>query len=174
MRRIYNNLFEDMGNYCLMYDRNGNSCLIDKSDYQRISRGYWGKYKNSNYFCSNVDGKKQWLHRYIMDATKGEYVDHIDGNFDDYRKINLRICNNAENNRNRGLQKNNTSGYSGIGWAKREQKWRARIKVDGKEIHLGYFKNKNDAILAKKHAEEKYFGEFSYNNSQRRGLKDVC
>lgn len=174
MGKIFNNLFEDMGDYYLMYDKNNNCCLIDKDDYNKISRGYWGKYKDSNYFCGNINGEKLWLHRYIMNAKRGEYVDHIDGNFDDNRKINLRICNNAENNRNRGLQKNNTSGYSGVGWAKREQKWRVRIKVDGKEKHLGYFDNKNDAILAKKHAEEKYFREFSYYNSQKRRLDNVC
>ena len=174
MGKKFNNIFEDMGNYYLMYDKQGNSCFVDKDDYEKISNGYWGKYQNSNYFCSCINGKKHWLHRYIMNADKGEYVDHINNNFDDYRKNNLRLCNNAENNRNRGLQKNNTSGYAGVSWVKREQKWRARIKVDGKEVHLGYFDNKNDAILAKKHAEEKYFGEFSYHNSQQRGLSDVC
>lgn len=174
MGRIFDNLFEDMGDCYLMYDRHGHSCLVDKDDYEKITYGYWGKYKNSNYFCSNINGEKLWLHRYIMEVKKGEYVDHINGNFDDYRKINLRICNNAENNRNRGLQKNNTSGYPGVGWAKREQKWRARIKVNGKEKHLGFFDDKNAAIAAKKRAEEKYFGEFSYYNSQQRGLKNVC
>lgn len=174
MGKIFNNVFEDMGDYYIMYDKNGNSCLIDKDDYDKVSRGYWGKHKNSNYFAGTINSKKHWLHRYIMNSQQGEYVDHIDGDFDNYRKINLRICNNAENNRNRGLQKNNTSGYAGVSWAKREQKWRARIKIDGKEKHLGYFSNKDDAILAKKYAEEKYFGEFSYYNSQQRGLKNVC
>jgi hypothetical protein len=70
MRRLFNNLFEDMGDYYLMYDKHGNSCLIDKNDYQKVSRGYWSKYKNSNYFCSNIGGEKLWLHRYIMDAKR--------------------------------------------------------------------------------------------------------
>ena len=174
MGKKFNNLFEDKGSYYLMYDNRGNVCLIDKEDYEKISKGYWGKYQNSNYFCSNIEGKKYWLHRYIMNAQKGKYVDHINNNFDDYRKINLRICSNAENNRNRGLQKNNTSGYPGVNWVKREQKWRARIKVDGKEQHLGLFSDINDAIQAKKAAEEKYFKEFSYYYSQKGELKDVC
>lgn len=173
MGKIFDNIFEDKGSYYVMCDQRGNSCLIDKDDYSKISQGYWAKYDNDNYFCSYIEGKKWWLHRYIMDAQPQEYVDHINNNFDDYRKINLRLCNNAENNRNRGLQKNNTSGYPGVGWVKREQQWRARIKVDGKEKHLGYFNNKDDAINAKKIAEEKYFGEFSYKNSQERSLKNV-
>lgn len=171
--KIKNNVFEDMGEYYLMADQNDNICLIDKDDYERISQCYWGKYKNSNYFCSFHNGVKYWLHRYIMNAHHGEYVDHINNDFNDYRKKNLRICNNAENNRNRWLQKNNTSGYPGVDWAKREQKWRARIKVDGIEIHLGYFQNKADAIKAKQNAEEKYFKDFSYNNSQG-ATSNVC
>jgi hypothetical protein len=108
-----------------------------------------------------------------MNAKSGEYVDHKNNDFNDYRKENLRVCNNAENNRNRWLQKNNTSGYPGVSWAKREQKWRAKIKVNTKEIHLGYFDNKDDAIKAKQAAEEKYFKEFSYTNSQQEA-SHVC
>ena len=174
MGKKLNNIFEDFGDYYLMYDLQGNSCMIDKNDYQKVSMAYWGKYKDSNYFCSCFGGTKHWLHRYIMDAKSGDYVDHINNNFDDYRRTNLRICDNAENNRNRWLQKNNTSGYPGVNWSKREQKWRARIKVDGREKYLGLFDDKNDAIKAKKDAEEKYFKDFSYENSQKRGLKDVC
>lgn len=166
MRRIFENNFEDAGSFYIMYDKIGNFCYIDKTDYEKVVVGYWGKYKNSNYFCSSFNGTKYWLHRYLMNASAGEYVDHINGNFDDYRKHNLRICNNAENNRNRGLQRNNTSGYPGVGWVKREQKWRARIKVDGKEKYLGLFDNIDDAINAKKEAEEKYFKDFSFKNSQ--------
>ena len=166
-KKKYSNRFVDKGDYYEMYDNNNNMCVIDAEDYDRVFQFYWGKYQGDNYFCSCVNGNKQWLHRYLMGATSKEYVDHKNNNCDDYRKSNLRICNNAENNRNRWLQSNNTSGYPGVGWAKREQKWRARIKVDGHEIHLGYFDNKNEAIIAKQKAEEKYFGEFCYRNSQR-------
>ena len=165
MKKRMSNIFQDMGDYYIVQDQRGNQCLIDKSDYEKISKGYWSKY-DSNYFCCCIDNKKHWIHRYIMNAQDGDYVDHINNNFNDNRKSNLRICSNAENNRNRWLQKNNTSGYHGVSWAKREQKWRARIKVDGKEKHLGYFNSKDEAIQAKKYAEEKYFREFSFENSQ--------
>lgn len=167
VKKKNSNRFVDKGNYYEMYDNNDNMCIIDKEDYEKVSQFYWGKYSGSNYFCSCGGGSKKWLHRYLIGADFGEYVDHINNNCNDYRQSNLRICNNAENNRNRWLQINNTSGYPGVCWTKREQKWRARIKVDGREIHLGYFENKNDAIFAKRCAEEKYFGTFSYANSQK-------
>lgn len=166
-KKKYNNRFVNKGDYYEMYDNNNNMCVIDIDDYERVSQFYWGKYQGSNYFCSCTGGQKQWLHRYLMGAVFNEYVDHKNNNCNDYRKSNLRICNNAENNRNRWLQSNNTSGYPGINWAKREKKWRARIKVNGREIHLGYFNDKSDAIKAKQVAEEKYFGIFSYKNSQK-------
>ena len=48
----------------------------------------------------------------------------------------------------------------GVGWYKRYDKWRAYIKVD-KNITLGYFENKDDAIRTRLKAEQKYFGEFA-------------
>ena len=50
------------------------------------------------------------------------------------------------------------------------QQWRAEIKINIKTIYLGFFNNKDDAIAARKSAEEKYFGEYSYDNS----MKEVC
>ena len=45
--------------------------------------------------------------------------------------------------------------------------WLAQIGFNGQKIKLGRFKNKEDAIKARKEAEEKYFGEHSYDNSQK-------
>jgi hypothetical protein len=42
----------------------------------------------------------------------------------------------------------------------------AYIHIDYRRVHLGYFDNFEDAIKVRKEAEEKYFGEFSYDNSQ--------
>ena len=56
---------------------------------------------------------------------------------------------------------NNTSGFIGVDWVKRRQGWRARIKVEKKEISLGIFANQKDAIKARLMAEKKYFGDFA-------------
>lgn len=53
--------------------------------------------------------------------------------------------------------KNNTSGITGVYWNKNKGKWNARITFKGKCISLGDFRNKQDAINARKEAEEKYF-----------------
>ena len=69
---------------------------------------------------------------------------------------------------NQKQRENTSSGVTGVTWKNREQKWIARINIDGKEIYLGSYTNKEDAIKARREAEDKYFGEYSYNNSQKR------
>lgn len=82
-----------------------------------------------------------------------------------YQKENLRLAfnNGADNQQNRNIQKNNTSGYNGIHWDRHRNKWRSRIKKNKKSIHLGYFNDINDAIKARLEAEKIYF-TFKHNN----------
>ena len=88
-------------------------------------------------------------------------IDHKNLNKRDNRRCNLRICTDAENVLNKGLQHRNKSGCPGVRWYAPRNKWQARIRKDKKEYHLGYFVNKDDAIEARKEAEKKYFGDFA-------------
>ena len=97
-----------------------------------------------------------------MDCPKDMVVDHINMNPLDNRKCNLRICTMQQNNFNKKEQTNNTSGRVGVTWDKQTNKWLAQIQVDGKNIKLGRFKNKEDAIKVREEAELKYFGEYKY------------
>jgi hypothetical protein len=63
---------------------------------------------------------------------------------------------------NRGLQRNNTSGCKGVGWNIQTKQWRARIKVNNKEISLGLFDKKDNAIISRLKAEMKYFDKRSW------------
>ena len=55
------------------------------------------------------------------------------------------------------LRKDSTSGHKGVYWVKRRNKWRAIITIKGERHHLGYFENIQDAIKARKQAEEELF-----------------
>lgn len=110
---------------------------------------------------SNVTGRPIYFHSLVFpDRKDGMWYDHIDGNRLNNTRNNLRFVTPRENTVNRGISKNNTSGYTGVYWYKRDKKWRAAIRVKGEDIHLGYFLNKEDAIAARKQAEIKYFGEY--------------
>ena len=105
----------------------------------------------------------------IINVYDNRRVDHINHNVKDNRKSNLRIVTISQNAINKKIVSNNTSGVTGICWNKNSCCWQAYITLNYKTKHLGCFKNKEDAIKARKDAEEKYFGEYSYKNSMKVG-----
>jgi hypothetical protein len=91
-------------------------------------------------------------------------IDHCDGDGLNCRDENLRIATPKQNQGNKRLQINNTSGYKGVHWFPQTQKWVVRIKREGKCIHLGYFFDKKDAARAYDRAAIEQFGEFAVLN----------
>ncbi|MES2463169.1 MAG: HNH endonuclease, partial [Armatimonadota bacterium] len=82
----------------------------------------------------------------IVGATDGQLVDHINGNGLDCRRANLRALSPAENAQNRrGPNKNSRSGIRGVRWHERDQRFISSLKLQGREITLGYFREREDA-----------------------------
>lgn len=102
------------------------------------------------------------LHRLVTHASDDVFIDHISGVRYDDRKCNLRLANYSTNMMNSGTSIRNTSGTRGVDFSKYTGKWRARIQVNNKRISLGEFDNIQDAIHARKQAEEKYYGDYAY------------
>lgn len=71
--------------------------------------------------------------------------------------INMAYRTNFQVIENENLPKNNTSGCKGVWWDKSRGKWQSYIQVHGKRVMLGRFSRKEDAILARKAAEDEYF-----------------
>lgn len=101
------------------------------------------------------------LHRHILKPSKGMDVDHINGDTLDNRRENLRICTRSQNKMNGNLYKNNTSGYKGIYWNKRKEKWHIHLTVNQKDRHIGYYETLEEAINARNVAVKKFHGEFA-------------
>jgi len=133
---------------------------------------YWKRPKGSNvdpsypagyvnkkgYRRIQINREKYSAHRLVMKFNgiiipEGLQVDHINGNRDDNRIENIRIVTGSENKKNSKKYNNNSSGYTGVAYHKKAQKWVAYIKSEGKLIHLGSFENKNDAAQVRKNAE---------------------
>ena len=93
-----------------------------------------------------------WLHYYGEDPGDLE-IDHIEHNRSDNRISKLRLATASQNQRN--------GSWQGIGWHDAKSKWRARIKVSGKSIFLGWFDCPLLARLAYLDARKQYFGEFA-------------
>lgn len=143
-----------------LYDKMGNEkarALIDLEDIDLVKEYRWSL-STLNYVKHNKENL--YLHRLIMNCPKSMEVDHINNNPLDNRKTNLRICTHKENLKNMSLSKRNTSGYKGVSWYKRYNKWKVRIVYNGKDIHLGYYDTLDEAIQIRKQAEIKYFGDY--------------
>lgn len=163
------NTFTLVDGYYICYDSNDNYFYIDIDDYGKVSKYTW--IIDSNYVTTTISNKKILLHRFIMNVNqKNVIVDHINGNPYDNRKCNLRICSQSNNSMNRKLSIKNMSGFTGVQFNKKSNKWYSKISVNGKHIFLGSYNNIEDAINARKNAEIKYFGEYSYDYSRNKNI----
>lgn len=97
-------------------------------------------------------------------GEKNISIDRINSN-GDYEKNNCRwieLKNQWANTRKRS---DNKSGYQGVSWFKRDQKWRAFITINGKHKHIGYFTDKKDAIKARRAYEAFYYGTIQHGGN---------
>lgn len=166
-RKTYNSYKFD-GDIGIGFDSSGNEFLFDKEDYDKIKDYYWHM-RYDGYFLGHksMDKSPSRLHRIIMNVSnKDIVVDHIDHNPSNNRKENLRIANKSQNARNHKIFSSNTSGCSGVVFSKVAGKWAATIMVNYQSIHLGLFDNYDDAVIARKEAEKKYFGDFQYQGDK--------
>lgn len=136
---------------------------FDKSDYNIIKDICWNSIVDHSGYTLligyNTETGKRIKFTHIIGCAG---YDHINRNPLDCRRSNLRKCTSAENARNRGKQKSNTSGIVGVNWNKKQGKWMSRINdTVGHRICLGLFNDKDDAIRARLQAEIKYYGEFA-------------
>lgn len=105
------------------------------------------------YIAIVLDGKKYLAHRlawlYVYGNFPEKDLDHVDETPSNNRISNLRLATNQENQHNRSNPSiNNKSGFRGVSWGKKLQKWRARIKLNETYKHLGYFNTAEEAYEA--------------------------
>lgn len=163
----------DLENYDfgIGYCANGTYFFFDKEDYDKIKNYCWwydGRYviahslKNDKYTTDIIR-----MHRIVMDIKDREdiNVDHKNLIRYDCRKSNLRKATDSENAMNKDYSYMSPTGIPGV--IKQNNKWSASITVNKNTINLGRFEKFNDAVNARKSAEDKLFGEFKYDLSNK-------
>lgn len=150
------------GEYGIGWTANTNRAFIfDLDDYEKIYNYHWYELKDKNTNYSRVCAKRKsgdsWVYLHTI-ITGKKHIDHQDRDTFNNRKNNLRQCSQANNTRNSSKRSTNTSGFIGVGFDKRRNKWFAEIHYNHKHIFCGSYSNKTDAIRARLNAELQYFG----------------
>lgn len=149
-------------------------CFVDDQDYELVKSFHWmassgsKRDKNFLYACTSGGGRNKKtsvkMHRLIMSVPHGMVVDHIDGDGLNNRRSNLRVCTRSENSRNQRKSSNNTTGFKGVYWLPRDNRFLAKLFVNGKSKQVGSFMTAIEAAKAYNEAAKKYYGEFANLN----------
>lgn len=150
--------------------KHGYTAIVDAEDYPLLSRSIWHAKSHEGgtlvYAATNIDpyGRKLYarMHRIILAAPPGAFVDHINGNGLDNRKENLRICTPAENTRNRRKHVGR-SKFKGV-HPRPNGRWQAVICANARLRWLGTFDREEDAARAYDRAALDVYGDFSRLN----------
>lgn len=152
------NRYEKEDGYYIGYTSNTNEqFFVSEEDFPLIKNILWSKGTKGYLRGRNLGGKMVTLHWLIV----GKWYDHKNLNKLDNRRENLRKTTVKENNQNKPLYKNNTSGFTGVSFNKATNKWLATIRKDGKRVTLGSFENKKDAVITRLKAEKEIYGDYA-------------
>lgn len=146
----------------------GYTTIIDADDYDRISQHKWYYHQGYAFRSALIapDVRKLvGMHRVIMglDAYDKRVVDHINGDKLDNRRDNLRICTQADNTRNTRKRKDGKSKYKGV--CKSGAYWQVGVRIGGKYVYGGSFKDERLAALKYNEMAAEAYGEFAKLNN---------
>jgi len=147
------------GEYAKIVTSKDQDIFVDTADVNFLNRYSWCVSK-TGYAVANIGGKVTKLHRYLLSPKEDEVIDHMNGNPLDNRRCNLRITCQKNNSRNVAAAIGSLTGIVGVSKTP-TGRYRARITVDRKEIHIGTYETVEAATSARRKAEKKHFGQFA-------------
>ena len=151
----------------------GGFALVDEEDVEMLSGYRWriqyryhkGAKVRPAAVVSGTRDSTVLMHRLVLKAPDGVFVDHVNGMALNNTKANLRLCSMPENMRNRRRAAHNKAGIKGIYLVadapKNSPRWRASITCNGVTHNLGTYKSKAAAAAAYRQAAPKFHGEFA-------------
>lgn len=153
------------GDICYIPMTQGKIAICDADMYEIVRQHQW-RPDGFGYPCMQIERRTYLLHRMVMERIyiNIDQIDHINHNILDNRRINLRKATSYQNMANIALTKANKSGFKGVQWDKKRNKWHAQIKSHGKVTHLGNFFCIIKAAKAYNEAAKKIHEEFAWLN----------
>lgn len=131
----------------------------DKFNVQFAGKEAFTSDNGCGYKVATIFGVTLRAHRVIWCMIYGywpDHIDHIDQNRSNNRIANLREAGRIGNARNSRLSKRNKSGRTGVHWRSSSQKWRVKIRHEGKHRYLGEFDDFKTACRVRSEAEKQF------------------
>jgi hypothetical protein len=145
----------------------GKFTQVDDDIFDYLNQWKWQAHlDHGNWYATRAEYKPKkrtiFMHRLIMNTPAGLKTDHKDRNGLNNQRANLRNATCSQNSMNQ--KPHNKSGYIGVYYHKTTNNFQSSIRVNKKNISLGYFNDPISAAKARDIASKKYFGEFAYLN----------
>ncbi|MGE0126651.1 MAG: HNH endonuclease [Blastocatellales bacterium] len=144
---------------------------IDDDIYEWACQKPWRLIKVSNGavyigWKTHEKGKDKtiYLHREIVGSPKDKMVDHANGDIFDCQRSNLRVVTNSQNQMNSKKRPGTSSLYKNVSWNEKLQKWKAQMRVDGREFFFGYFDEERPAAHVVELNRQILHGEHARSN----------
>ncbi len=145
----------------------GKVALVDDEDYDGLAQYEWQFYAPGPGYAARFEkGTCFLMHRVIMQASEGELIGHWNGNTLDNRRANLYRATSSNIGAQQRIRTGGKSRFKGVTWDSSNDRWRAVIRVHGKKIHVGYFRDEEEAARAYDAAALRYFGPSAMTNSK--------
>lgn len=149
----------------------GKFAIVDSVDFEYLNQYRWhAKMGGHTFYAARkaiIAGRERTvnMHRLIMNAPRGIFIDHINHNGLDNRRQNLRFATAQQNSWNNSVRRpRGSSRYKGVSWNRNKRRWYATICVDGRNKFLGSFKDETEAARIYDEAAKKFRGDFAYLN----------
>lgn len=133
---------------------------VPEDKWHELTQYNW--HHTKGYYQATVNGTKVLLHRYLMNAKKGDIIDHINNGNETAKNNtyeNLRINDSSGNSHNKQKKSNTSSKYLGVSYRKYKNKWESRIIKDGKYFHLGTYSTEEESAIAYNNKAIELYGE---------------
>lgn len=144
--------------------QNGMFAIVDEEDYERCVEYKWLVYKSRN-TLQVANTNNLTLSRFILNCKdKNRFASRKDTSVLDFRKINLINVDRRTMLQMRRGNSGTSSKYKGVSWNKRLQRWKAYIRINRKQKHLGYFAREKSAAAAYNKSAIDIFGEHAFVN----------